>query len=97
MAVHKEYAKRMEDEHKRQNDRIGTLEGKVEDIGSLTASVESLAKSIEQMANAQEKQAKRLEALEQKPAKKWEAFADKVVWALAAALIAFALSSIGIT
>ena len=96
MAVHKEYAKRMEDEHNRQNKRISDLEEKVADIGSLTASVESLAKSIEQMAKTQEKQGKRLEALEQKPAKKWESFAEKVVWAVAAALITYVLSSIGI-
>ena len=96
LCVHNEYAKRMEDEHKRQNKRISDLEVKVADIGSLTASVESLAKSVEQMAKAQDKQAKRLETLEQKPAKKWEAFADKVVWAVAAALIAFVLSYLGL-
>lgn len=86
----------MEDEHKRQNQRITDLEEKVADIGSLTANIESLAKSIEQMAKAQEKQGKRLEVLEQKPAKKLESFVDKVVWALASALIAFALAKIGI-
>ena len=96
VAVHDEYARRMDDEHKRQNKRLGDLEKKVEDIGSLTASVESLAKSVEQMAKAQDKQSKRLEALEQKPAKKWESFVDKVVWALAAALIAFVLSYLGL-
>lgn len=97
LAVHEEYAKRMDAEHKRQNQRIATLEDKVEDISSLTSSVASLAKSVEQMAKAQEKQGKRLEALEQKPAKKWESFVDKVVWAVAAALIAFVLSNIGIS
>lgn len=96
LAVHVEYAKRMDDEHVRQNKRISDLEKKVEDIGSLTASVESLAKSIEQMAKAQKEQGKRLEALEQKPAKKLEAFAEKVVWAVASALIAFLLAKFGI-
>lgn len=96
IAVHNEYALRMEAEHKRQNKRITDLEAKVEDISDLTTSVASLAKSVEQMAKAQEKQGKRLEALEQKPAKKWESFVDKVVWAVAAALIAFILSYIGI-
>lgn len=96
VAVHDEYAKRMDAEHKRQNKRIEDLENKVEDISDLTTSVASLAKSVEQMAKAQEKQGKRLEALEQKPAKKWESFVDKVVWAVAAALIAFILSHIGI-
>lgn len=96
LAVHNEYAKRMEDEHKRQNKRISDLETKVEDISDLTASVASLAKSVEQMAKAQDTQGKRLEALEQKPAKKWESFVDKVVWAVAAALIAFILAYLGL-
>ena len=94
--VHEEFALRMDEEHKRQNKRTSDLETKVKDIGELTASVASLAKSVEQMANAQEKQAKRLEALEQKPAKKWESFVDKAIWAIAAALIAFVLSYIGL-
>ena len=95
-SVHDEFAHRMDEEHNRQNHRINTLEENVKDISSLTTSVASLAKSVEQMAKAQEKQAKRLEALEQKPAKKWESFADKVIWAVAAALITFVLSYIGL-
>ena len=96
LAVHEEYAKRMEDEHKRQNKRLTDLEKDVEDISSLTASVASLAKSVEQMAKAQEKQGKRLEALEQKPANRWDNLVDKAVWAVAAALIAYVLAQIGI-
>lgn len=96
MAVHNEYARRMDDEHKRQNKRITDLENKVEDIGDLTASVASLAKSVEQMAKSQEKQGKRLEALERKPAKRWDSLVDKIVWAVAAALIAYALAQIGL-
>ena len=94
-SVHEEFAIRMDEEHHRQNHRISALESSVKDISSLTTSVASLAKSVEQMAKAQEKQGKRLEALEQKPAKKWESFVDKVVWAVAAALIAFILSYLG--
>ncbi len=96
LAVHEEYAKRMEDEHNRQNQRIDGLETKVKDIGDLTASVASLAKSVEQMAKTQEKQGKKLEALEQKPANRWDNLVDKAVWAIAAALIAYVLSQIGI-
>ncbi len=96
-SVHEEFANRMNDEHKRQNNRIRTLEDSVKDISSLTTSVASLAKSVEQMAKAQETQSQRLEALEQKPAKKWESFVDKVIWAVAAALIAFILSYLGLS
>ena len=57
LAVHNEYAKRMEDEHVRQNNRIKMLENKYEYIGELASSVNSLAKSVEQMAKAQENRA----------------------------------------
>lgn len=96
MAVHEEYARRMEDEHRRQNKRLTDLEAKVEDIGDLTASVASLAKSVEQMAKAQEKQGKRLEVLEQKPAKRWDDLVDKIIWAVAAALITLVLTRLGL-
>ena len=96
LAVHEEYAKRMEDEHKRQNKRITDLEERVEDIGDLTASVASLAKSVEQMATAQEKQGKRLEALEQKPAKRWETLVDKILWGVVGALLTYALTQLGL-
>ena len=95
MAVHEEYAKRMDAEHSRQNKRISDLEEKVEDIGELTASVASLAKSVEQMAKAQEKQGQRLDALEQKPAKRWENLVEKVIWSVAAAALTYALTQIG--
>lgn len=96
MAVHNEYARRMEDEHKRQNQRIKELEDKVEDIGDLTASVASLAKSVEQMAKTQEKQGKRLEALEQKPAKRWDSIVEKAILVIVTALVTYALSHLGL-
>ena len=94
--VHEEFALRMGEEHKRQNERISELETKVKDISDLTTSVASLAKSVEQMAKAQEKQGKRLEALEQKPGKRWDTLVDKIIWAIAAAMITFILAKIGI-
>lgn len=95
-SVHEEFALRMGEEHNRQNERISEVETKVKDISDLTTSVASLAKSVEQMAKAQEKQGKRLEALEQKPGKRWDTLVDKIIWAIAAALITFILAKIGI-
>lgn len=95
-AVHDEFARRMEDEHKRQNKRITDLEGKVEDISELTASVARLAQSVEQMAKSQEKHGKRLETLEQKPAKRWESIVEKAILVLVTAIITYALSKFGL-
>lgn len=95
IAVHNEYAKRMEDEHKRQNNRITTLEDKVEDIGALTASVASLAQSVEQMAKAQEKQAKRLETLESRDGEMWRKVIGYAATFIVGAVLAYIFSKFG--
>lgn len=95
IAVHNEYAKRMEDEHKRQNNRITTLEDKVEDISALTASVASLAQSVEQMAKAQEKQAKRLETLESRDGEMWRKVIGHAATFIVGAVLAYIFSQFG--
>ena len=96
IAVHEEYARRMEDEHKRQNKRLTDLENKVEDIAELTASVGSLAKSVEQMAKAQEKQSQRLEALEGRDGEMWRKVVGYAVTFVVGAVLTFILSKIGL-
>ncbi len=95
IAVHEEFAHRMEDEHKRQNKRISDLETKVEDVGSLTASVESLARSIEQMAKAQEKQNERLEILEGRDGEMWRKVVGYAVTFIIGAVLNFIIMKIG--
>ena len=95
IAVHNEYARRMDDEHKRQNARIGDLEKQVEDIGALTASVASLAQSVEQMAKAQEKQAKRLETLEGRDGEMWRKVVGYAATFVVGAVLAFIFAKIG--
>lgn len=96
IAVHEEFARRMEDEHNRQNKRITDLENKVEDIAELTASVGSLAKSVEQMAKAQEKQSQRLEALESRDGEMWRKVVGYAVTFVVGAVLTFILSKIGL-
>ena len=85
----------MEDEHRRQNKRIGDLENKVEDIGCLTASVESLARSVEQMAKAQEKQGDRLEALEGRDGEMWRKVVGYAITFVVGAVLTFIFAKIG--
>ena len=96
MAVHEEYAKRMEDEHRRQNARISSLEQTVKDINSLTTSVASLARSVEQMAKAQEKQGERLEALESRDGEMWRKLVGYVLTFVVGAVLSFVFAAIGI-
>lgn len=96
VAVHEEYAKRMDDEHRRQNKRITDLETTVKDIGSLTASVASLAQSVEQMAKSQEKQGERLEALESRDGEMWRKVVGYVITFVVGAVLSFVFATIGI-
>lgn len=95
-SVHEEFAIRMDEEHKRQNNRLSTLEDSVKDISSLTTSVASLAKSVEQMAKAQEKQAKRLETLESRDGEMWRKVVGYAITFVVGAILSFLFSKIGL-
>ena len=75
---HEEFRRRMEDEHKRINHRVGDLEKTVREIRELTASVEKLASAVERMAKSQALQEERLENLESRDGERWR----KVMWYL---------------
>ena len=84
--THNEFAKRVEAENANQNDRIAKLEDAVHEISRLTASVEKMAVSMEYMATEQKKQGDRLDELEKKPAKHWEAVITGLIAAIVGAL-----------
>lgn len=93
---HEEFARRMEDEHKRVNHRLSDLEDTVRQIGELTASVEKLALSVESMAKSQTKQEDRLEELESRDGKMWRKVSGYVLTTVIGAILTFVLMLIGI-
>lgn len=93
---HEEFARRMEDEHKRVNHRLNDLEDTVRQIGELTASVEKLALSVESMAKSQTKQEDRLEELESRDGKMWRKVSSYVLTTVIGAVLTFVLMQIGI-
>ncbi len=93
---HEEFARRMEDEHKRVNHRLSDLEETVRQIGELTASVEKLALSVESMAKSQTKQEDRLEELESRDGKMWRKVSGYVLTTVIGAILTFVLMQIGI-
>ena len=94
-AEHNEFAKRMEDEHKRQNSRIKPLEDKVEENNKLLSSVERLASSMENMQKEQSNQGKRLEKLEARDGEKWRSFVGYVICAVVGIVVGFVFRQIG--
>ena len=94
-AEHQEFAKRIDDENHRQNERIKSLEANIRQILSLTASVEKLASNMENMLKEQEKQGKRLEMLEGKDGEMWRKMVSYVFTAIVGIVIGFIFKRIG--
>ena len=87
--------KRLEDENIRQNHRIGELEENVRQIGTLTASVEKLAYSIEGMVKEQERQGKRLEALESRDGQMWRKVTSHLLTVIIGIVAGYIFKQIG--
>lgn len=90
---HEEFARRMEsenarikDENDRQNKRIGVVEESVKEFNKLAMQIERIAVSIQQMTEEISKQGTRLESIESKPAKRWDALIGGLIGAIAAAI-----------
>lgn len=89
---HDEFARRIADQERRQDKRLELLEGTVREIGDLTLSVHTLAKSMESMVKEQEKQGKRLQALESRDGEKWRKLMGYIATALTSGAVTLLLS-----
>lgn len=94
-AEHDEFAKRQDEENKRQNRRIDALEETVREIGSLTTSVAKLASSMESMLKEQERQGERLEALEGRDGEMWRKVTGYIITAVIGIVLGFIFTRIG--
>lgn len=92
---HKEFAQRMEDEHKRQNHRIDKLEKETEQNNKLLVSVERLALSMENMQKEQKDQGERLEVLESRDGEMWRKAIGYIISAVIGGVIVFVFKQIG--
>lgn len=92
---HEEFARRMEDEHKRTSHRLTELEETVRQIGALTASVEKLALSVESMAKTQTRQGERLEELEGRDGQRWRQVTGYVITVVVGIIIGYIFTQIG--
>lgn len=91
-----DFAKRIDDEQHRQNKRIDSLEQTVKEISSLATSVEKLANNMANMVKEQEKQGKRLEALEGKDGEMWRTVVKYVLTTALGLVIGIVAMQIGL-
>lgn len=85
--VHNEFARRIEDENDRQNARLSALEQGLKEVNKITASIERLTANIETMTDEIKRQGVRLDAIEEKPAKRWDAVISAVISGVVGLLI----------
>ena len=90
-----QYAKRMEDEHTRQNHRLAELERSLEQNNKLLVSVEKLALNMENMQKEQKEQGERLEKLEGRDGEMWRKVVGYVVTAVIGIVVGFIFTQIG--
>lgn len=96
LAVHKEFADKIEREDDRQNHRISLLEESIKQIYMLNTSVEKIAISIETLTKEVGAQNVRLKAIEDKPSQNWDKFLWLIGGVVLTAIVTLVLKQIGI-
>ena len=93
---HDEYAKRMDDEHKRQNKRIDKLEANQQHINDLTLSVKELALSVKSLAEEKKDHDERIGALESRDGEKWRDAMKTIMTVIIGAVIGYIATQLGL-
>ena len=83
--------KRIDEENKRQNERLQSLETNYAIVNQLSIHMERLASNMEAMAKELARQGTKLDDLEMKPAKRWDLIVTSIITGLAGAFIGMML------
>lgn len=89
-----ETMRRIDAEDSRQNTRLTELEIAQKQISELITSVKVLANNMETMAKEQMKQGVRLQAIEEKPGKRWETVIACIITGLVGAAVSAVVSGL---
>jgi len=76
--------------------RLEEVEKRQDNLDELVSSVAVLAKEQEHIQRDVGEIKEDMKSLTDKPRKRWEGLVDKVIWAVAAAVIAFLLARVGL-
>ena len=80
----------------RNEGRIKKLEKESDVLHQLATSVALLAEQMKTMNTNVSALSSEVEELKEKPAKRWDGLVDKIIWAVAGAFLAFALTRLGL-
>lgn len=94
-AEHNEFAKRMEDEHSRQNKRISDLESAVEQNSKLIVSIEKIATNVENLQKQYVSLSDDVESIKNRDGDNWRKMLWFVGTTLLGIIIGFLLKQVG--
>lgn len=80
----------------RNEGRIKKLESENAVLHKLATSVEVMAERMKGMNTSVAELASEVEELKEKPAKRWDSLVDKIIWAIAGAVLAYLLAKLGL-
>ena len=87
---------KVEERSKSNSHRLDEVERRQDDLDKLVSSVSVLAAKQEQVETDVKEMKADVKTLIGKPARRWDAMVDKVLWAVVAAVIAFVLGRVGL-
>lgn len=88
--------KEVEERSKGNARRIGDLEKKVDDLADVVGVLQAMKKDLEYLTKAVNETQGDVKSLKEKPAKRWDALVEKVLWGVVSALLAFLLAKGGL-
>ena len=94
-AEHEEFAKRIDAENERQNQRLKLLEEQTKRVTDIAISIRELAQSVKQMAETQKEQGEKLEKLESMDGEKWRTVVGYVITAVIGIVVGFIFKRLG--
>ena len=86
----------VEERAKSNSHRLDEVEKRQDNLDKLVSTVEVLATREERMESDVVEIKADVKTLTAKPAKRWDGLVDKIIWAVAAAVIAFLLGKVGL-
>lgn len=93
---HEKRLTEVEARSKSNSKRLDAVEKRQNNLDELVGTVKALAVREENIENDVKEMKGDVKSLTEKPGKRWDALIDKVIWAIAAALIGFLLAKIGL-
>ena len=93
---HEERLTKVEERSKSNSHRLDEMEKRQDNLDDLVSTVKVLAVREENVENDVKEIKNDVKSMKDKPGQRWDNLIDKIIWAVAAAVIAFLLARIGL-